>query len=233
MVKRKKGDPQEAVREFKKSLNIDPNNTDSLSWGSWVYAHSGKISAARPFIGKLLEIDMLNPVNYLFAGLLEVMDGNFDAGLKELNKSHQMVDENPIFQYWIAKGLAYTQNYEEAFKLLNQIEVQSPESVWAQLGSFFKFSLQNKKSEALQSLPEDFKSLAKEDEMFPIWIAESYSLLNEKKEAIDWIEYGVRSGFINYPFLMEYDIFLANIKNEERFKKLMKQVKYEWEHFEV
>lgn len=73
----------------------------------------------------------------------------------------------------------------------------------------------------------------KEDEMFPIWMAESYSLINEKDEAIDWLEHGVKSGFINYPFLMEYDLFLANIRSEERFKKLMEQVKHKWENFEV
>jgi hypothetical protein len=28
-------------------------------------------------------------------------------------------------------------------------------------------------------------------------------------------------------------LFLANIRGEERFKKLMERVKYEWEHFEV
>ena len=144
-----------------------------------------------------------------------------------------MVKENPIFQYWIATGLAYTQNNEEAYKLFNQIELQSPSTVWAQLGSFFKFSLQNKKQEALQFIPEDFKSLMKKDEMFPIWLAECYSLIDEKNEAINWIEYGVKSGFINYPFLMEYDIFLANIRSEERFKKLMEEVKYKWENFEV
>jgi hypothetical protein len=29
------------------------------------------------------------------------------------------------------------------------------------------------------------------------------------------------------------DLWLANIRGEEHFKKLMGRVKYEWEHFEV
>lgn len=233
MINRKKGDTQGAVREFKQSLAINPNNPDSIVWISWVYAHSGKVSEARPLIGKLLEIDLLNPMNYFWAGSVEVLDGKFDVGLKELNKGHQMGKENPIIRYWIAKGLAYAQNFEEAFKLFDKIEEESPDSVWSTLGSFFKFALQNKKSEALQNISADFKSIMKEDEMFPIWMAESYSLINEKNEAINWIEYGVKSGFINYPFLNEYDIFLANIRSERRFKKLMERVKSEWENFEV
>jgi hypothetical protein len=39
-------------------------------------------------------------------------------------------------------------------------------------------------------------------------------------------------GFINYPFLNEYDPYLANIRGDERFKKLMERVRYKAEHFE-
>jgi hypothetical protein len=85
----------------------------------------------------------------------------------------------------------------------------------------------------LRFVTEEFKSSVKEDELIPIWMAETYALIYEKSEAIDWIDCGIKSGFINYAFLMEYDPFLANIRNEPRFKKLMERVKYEWEHFEV
>jgi hypothetical protein len=40
-------------------------------------------------------------------------------------------------------------------------------------------------------------------------------------------------GAINYPFLATLDPWLANIRGDARFQKLMERVKYEWEHFEV
>jgi hypothetical protein len=48
-----------------------------------------------------------------------------------------------------------------------------------------------------------------------------------------WLEISINLGGINYPFLNEYDPLLENIRGEERFKKLMERVKYEWENFEV
>jgi disulfide oxidoreductase YuzD len=57
-------------------------------------------------------------------------------------------------------------------------------------------------------------------------------LLDEKKEALDWLENAVNRGIINYPFINTYDSFLDNIRGEERFKKLMERVKKEWEEFE-
>ncbi len=76
-------------------------------------------------------------------------------------------------------------------------------------------------------------NLVRDDEGFPIWLAESYALLGETGAAIELMENAVNWGFIHYPFLMEHDPFLASIRGEERFKKLMERVKYEWEHFEV
>jgi hypothetical protein len=43
---------------------------------------------------------------------------------------------------------------------------------------------------------------------------------------------GGESFFYRYAFRNNCDPFLANIRGEERFKKLMERVKYEWEHFE-
>ena len=64
-------------------------------------------------------------------------------------------------------------------------------------------------------------------------LAQSFAIINEKEKALDWIEHTVNKGFINYPFLSEYNFTLDSIRNEERFIRLMKKVKNEWENFEV
>jgi non-specific serine/threonine protein kinase len=60
-----------------------------------------------------------------------------------------------------------------------------------------------------------------------------FSLINEKEKALDYLNHALDRGFINYPFFSNIDPFLENIRGEERFKKLMERVKYEWENFEV
>ena len=75
----------------------------------------------------------------------------------------------------------------------------------------------------------------KDDAWFAIWTAESYALMGFKEESVEWIEKGVHCTlpFINYPFLSESDPLLENIRGEQKFKKLIEHVKYEWENFEV
>ena len=50
---------------------------------------------------------------------------------------------------------------------------------------------------------------------------------------MNWLEHAIDLGWINYPNMVDQDPFLKNIRNEERFQKLMERVKYEWENFEV
>jgi hypothetical protein len=48
-----------------------------------------------------------------------------------------------------------------------------------------------------------------------------------------WLEHAIDKGWINYPILSEIDPWLANVRGEPSFKKLMERVKYEGEHFDA
>ena len=98
---------------------------------------------------------------------------------------------------------------------------------------FLKYALNGEKSKALELLTEDVRNFFWHDADLPCLAAGGFALIDEKKEAIRWLEHSINKGNINYPLLSEIDPFLENIRGEERFKKLMERVKHEWENFEV
>ncbi|MBI4547038.1 MAG: hypothetical protein HY707_03600 [Ignavibacteriae bacterium] len=79
----------------------------------------------------------------------------------------------------------------------------------------------------------DFEKTCRESRGYSYMVANVFAMLGEKQQALDWLEHSVSRGFLNYPRMDHGDPFLENIRDEERFKKLMDRVKYEWEHFEV
>jgi hypothetical protein len=79
----------------------------------------------------------------------------------------------------------------------------------------------------------ELKEAAKWDDLYSLWMAETYAIINETDQALEWLKNAIKYGIIHYPFLNEYNPFLENIRRDPRFKKLMEQVKYEWENFEV
>ena len=64
-------------------------------------------------------------------------------------------------------------------------------------------------------------------------MATGYALIKETDEALEWLENATRHGFINYPFLSQYDPLLEHLRQEQRFKALMEEVRSQWERFEV
>jgi hypothetical protein len=46
----------------------------------------------------------------------------------------------------------------------------------------------------------------------------AFAMINKKSDALNWLENSVDHGFVNYPFINDYDPLLKNISSEERFK---------------
>ena len=49
----------------------------------------------------------------------------------------------------------------------------------------------------------------------------------------DIMERAVEFGYINYPYFAHHDPFLASVRAEPRFARLMERVKRDWEAFEA
>ena len=168
------------------------------------------------------------------SGAVEIFDGQFSQAVGFLRNGYKL-ESLPFLKFWIAKALAYNNKFKEACQLLNSVSIEIPGTQWAQFALFFMHAIQGEKSKALEMVTEDFIITMKGDPWFAVWTADSYALMDLKEESIEWVENGVNciTSFINYSFLSESDPLLENIRGEERFKKLMERVKYEWENFEV
>lgn len=225
---------KESIHHLKQALVVDPDDTDALFWLALVYDMClGKIFAAIPLVERFFQIDPLNPNSSFTLGLTYFFEGRYDLALEPLRKAYQMEHENPVFQIFYALGLIHNKYYEEGFSIIDQSEKTTPEVGFVKLGIFLKYALQRKKTEALQLLSKESLIWARRDYLYSLQVAEGYSLINQKDNAFDWLENAIDRGNINYPYLNEYDPWLENIRGEERFKKLMEKVKYEWENFEV
>ena len=228
-----RGNMQQAVRDFKRALNKEPNNPDCLLQLVRIYGSCGKESAAEPLLEKALALDPLNAIAHSLPGYLQLLSGQFDSAAELYYKMYQMDPESPIFRWFYAWSLIFAKRNEEAYRIIDQLASDFPSSAFASYGLFIKNALQGSKQEALQNITPELEEAARGVEYHSRDMAHGYALLGEKNKALDWLENAVDCGFINYPFIAEIDPLFENIRGEERFKTLMKRVKYEWENFEV
>ncbi len=228
-----RGNQKQSIHHFKLALATNPNDSEVLLWLMSGYMLVGKTSAAGPLVERILKINPLNPVNYCFIAVLHCYGGEFDLALERANKSIQMEPENTAFKFIYALILAYNQRFDEAFSIIEKMVKTAPEYTWTQWGLFLKYALNHERNKISELFTRELQNTAERDPQYSSFVASFYSLLGQKEEALNWLENAVNQGFINYPFLNEYDPFLENIRGEERFKKLMERVKYEWENFKV
>jgi non-specific serine/threonine protein kinase len=180
----------------------------------------------------MMQMDPLNSVCWMFQGAMHFWDGRFELALERLQKAYQMFPENLALLGYYADSLARSNMVDQAISIIDQMATASPNSLQTKWKILLKYGLRNDRDRLFQELTEDFKKNVK-GHGGGYWVAVPLALVSAKKEALDWLENAINRGFINYPMLAEKDPFLANIRDEERFKKLLEGVKYDWEHFEV
>jgi non-specific serine/threonine protein kinase len=222
--------PQESVPYFKRALVIHPNEFEALHGLARTYAFMGRIKEATPLAERMIQIDPLNPVCWMFQGAMNFYNGRFDLALEPLRKAFQMDPNNESIQMYYASSLARIGLVDEAISIIDRMAAAFPQGLFVKSMLMLKHALLNNRDAVLLEMTPDFQKSFRKAGSY--WIAVPLSLIDAKKEALDWLEYDLR-WFHNYPFIAEKDPFLANIRQEPRFQKLMERVRYEWEHFEV
>jgi serine/threonine protein kinase len=224
--------PKEGIRYFKRVLDTNPNDFDTLFFLSCFLGTLGRRRAVIPLEERTIRIDPLNPAAHFHSGFNRLWEGDYALALEVLGRLHHSFPADPLTTWAYGLSLAYMDKKEEAGVILDQCAREQPGTVFESLGLAFKFALAGKTPETLTMLDSNPRLQKSMDFQVAYWITECYALIGEKERALDWLERDVNLGMINYPLMNGLDPFLANIRGEERFKKLMERVKYEWEHFE-
>ena len=233
-IERFRGTVTKAIEYFKSALAIDPNHSSALLFlASALGLHVGKASLAEPLLRKLQEIDPLTPLFLFISGYIQWLDGKLDQALLTFQYMTKMEPNLSWGKFMTAQILAWQGNYDEVFRLADELVLRWPDDSVALWTLSLKYALRGEKKKALDTFSEKARGFIWNDPEVPWSGASLFALVDEKDEALLWLEHAIDRGWINYPLFAERNPFFANIRGEPRFKKLMERVKYEWEHFEA
>ena len=224
---------QQGVIQLKKTLAIDPNDLDALSWLMIAYCNNGKPNAALPLAERIINLDPSSYFGPFCKMWVDLLNGNLSDCLKKSYEVYKMAPNAPMMKVAHAAALAYNNKMEECYSVCDENFRNNPESIFALMGQCLKYALQGEREKTIKAMSGGVKDKARTDLWDAYFIAACDALIGEKDEAITSLEYSVNLGALNYHLYSEIDPFLENIRGEERFKKLMERVKVGWENFEV
>jgi non-specific serine/threonine protein kinase len=228
------GNQKDAIKHFKLALANNPNDNYTLFGLAMTYViYVGKPEKALPIIKKLRAVDPFTSSTPWILGVAAFYQGQYDRAAEGFNQAIKLDEDNPSNQLFYSWTLAYLGRIQEAFSVVDRAAEKTPDNAVTKMALIMKHAYRGEK-EALESqLTSDLRQTYQRDSGYSHMLGVLLARLGKRDEAIDWFENAVRRGFLNYPVLAEKDPWLANVRGEPRFQKLLERVKYEWEHFEV
>ena len=228
-----RGRIQDAVHDLKAALQIDANSADTLLLLTDCYLISGQVSAARPLIERALLLDPLNPVTRCMPGFAELLDGNFAAAVDPYRQMCEMDPGNPMGRLFYVGVLVLNRWTDTARAVANAFPPEVRDTVPARIAFFLTGALAGEGSDAPAAQTEEIERLATAADVFPRMIAQGYALAGIPERALHWLAIAVDRGFINHPFLAQYDPCFANLRGLPQFQQLMEIVRGRWKRFEA
>ena len=213
-------------------MSIEPNDCDALWWLLITYIVSGKTYAAADVADRLMEIDPRSSWFLNGRGWMHFLEGRFDLSV-ELHRQNLELIDNAVTRFLLAYALAGARQFDDALANLELIQPAAGPDYFVRLAHFLKFVLQGKKEQVPELLSPEFLATTRRDTHNSWKVADYYAILDDRDQALAWLENAVNRGFINYPYLNEYNPFLTKLRGDPRFQKLLARVKSEWERFEL
>jgi TolB-like protein len=223
---------QDAVRDLKAALEIEPSNADTMLLLCNCYLISGKVPAARPILERLRAIDPLTPVTRCLPGYADALEGNLAAAVEPYRQMFEMDPGNPMARLFYVWALALNRRTHDIGAIVDGFPAEARDTVPARIAFLLAHALAGNRREADAAPTPEIEAMAGATDMFPRLLAQGYALAGAPERALHWLEIAVDRGFINHPFLARHDPFLESLRSDPRFQKLMGTVRDRWEMFE-
>ena len=224
----KAGHLKDAARATRRALEIDPNNADAMFWYC-LHIHLGQIELARPVAARALQLDPLFMMTHFTQGLIEMVQGRFDAAAEATDAALRLDPDNTLAIHCCAIVRIYARRFDEASEYLSRLQTSDRPPAFQGSARFIEHCLAGRRDEALEAMTPEWTDYMWNDEYFAWNVSSFLAMIGEDDRALDWLEQTTGPGeFINYPLFSQVDPFLAKLRGNPRFESIMARVRDEW-----
>ncbi len=212
-----------AENEFKRTIELSPNNSEAFSFYAWFLAPMGRNDDALAEARRAQEADPLSSLSTFGTGAVLLFARQWDPAIEQLRRAIE-VDPNFWFSHCFL-GRAYEQKrkFPEAiaeFQRALEIEKDNGE-IWSGLGHAYAVS--GRKAEA-QKVLDHLKELSAHSWVAPYNIAVIYAGLGEKDQAFALLERAYKDRSYYMATYLATDERLDNLRPDPRFADLRRRV---------
>ncbi|MEP6637347.1 MAG: protein kinase [Acidobacteriota bacterium] len=212
-----------AEREFKRAIELNPNNADAHHWYSHYLMAQGRIEESLIHSKRALELSPFDILFNIHLGWHYLYAHQYDQALDQIEKTVEM-DKNFAQTYpWLGLILEQKGRYPEAIAAFqNAIRLFPGGSSIAEAELAHTYAVSGNREEA-QKIIAELQQLAKSKYVSSYQMAAIYAGLSEKDRAFAWLEkaHEERSdGLVNLTAEQRFD----SLRSDPRFTDLVRRV---------
>ncbi len=217
---------EEARREFQRALELNPNYGPARYWYSvWLWFR-GRFEEAIAEVRRGLETDPLSVYMHVQLGSVLLAAQQSEAASEQLLQALELEPEFAAARAILGIAYYFQSRVEDAIRELQWAIESSDRDQWpvGLLGVVYAATGDRKRAEAILVELED---MAQKEYIHAQWIAGIYALLDEKDEALEWLEkaYEERAPFLACCRLNGSPGWLyKNLRPDSRFQDLVRRV---------
>jgi eukaryotic-like serine/threonine-protein kinase len=212
-----------AEREFKRAIELNPNDSEAHGYYSWFLAPMGRKDEAVAEAKRSQQLDPFSSLANFIVGSALVFTRQWDPAIEQLRSAKEL---DPTF--WFAPcflGRAYEHKGRmpesiAEFQRALELERDNPE-IWSGLGH--AYALSGKKAEA-QKVLVHLKGLSAHSYVAPFDFAVIYAGLGEQDQAIAWLNRAYVDRSYYMAVYLTTDARLDSLRSDARFADLLRRV---------
>src|SRR5579862_394516 len=212
-----------AEREFKRAIELNPDDSEAHGYYSWFLAPMGRKEEAVAEAKRSQQLDPFSSLANFIVGSALVFTRQWDPAIEQLRSAKEL---DPSFWFapcFLGRAYEHKGRVPEAiveFQRSLELEKENPE-IWSALGHAYASS--GNMTEAQRAL-DHLKRLSAYGYVAPFDFAIIYAGLRENDQAFAWLDraYAERSFYM--PVYLTTDARLDNLRSDPRFADLLRRV---------
>ena len=211
-----------AEREFKRAIELEPDNGDAHGYYSWFLPSMGRNDQAIEEARRLLQMDPLGTGGNGNLGSVFVFTHQWDKAIEQLRYAIDL-DPNYWFDYCFL-GRAYEQKgrLPEAVETFKRgLALEGNTELWSGLGHAYAVSGQRAET---QKILDHLKELSMHRYVAPYNFAVIYAGLGEKDAAFNWLNRAYDDRSYMLAVYLNTDTRLDSLRSDPRFDELRRRI---------
>ncbi len=205
---------EQAIELAQSMYRLNPNNANTHFTLGYIYRYAGLLDEA---ISEMEKAVALDPKNIKFRSLI----GTYSATgqyQKALEMTYQY-EPSPFTYGWQALMLNRMGQTEQAIELFDYLIANHPNSLWANVSTIHKSSINGQFEEGLKATEALVNTEVSDGETI-YYTAAYYGLLGDKERCLQLLEKAVNSGYFNH-LNIESNDYLNPVKSSPKFQQIL------------